>query len=85
MTSYDYLMEAVEERAEKRATKRVEEVMGRLTEEVTGRVTEEVTQRKDIEVIRKARLKGATIEFIADIVGLSSEKVRNILDELGIE
>ena len=89
MTSYDYLVEALEERAEKRVTKRVEEVMGRVMEEVTGRVTEEVTEKVvkkgKNEVIRKARLKGATIEFIADIVELSTEKVRSILDELGIE
>ena len=69
MTSYEHLAEAIEERAEKRAEKRAEER----------------AEKEKIEVIRKARLKGATIEFIADIVGLSSEKVRNILDELGIE
>ena len=54
---------------------------GRVTEEVT----EKVVKKGKIEVIRKARLKGATVEFIADIVELSTEKVRSILDELGIE
>ena len=36
-------------------------------------------------VIRNARLKGASIEFIADIVNLPAEKVRAILDKMGIE
>ena len=89
MTSYDYLVEALEERAEKRAekraeirlTKRIEEV----TEEVTGRVTEEAKENERVEVIKNARLNGLTIELIANIVKLPVAKVRSILDNLGIE
>jgi predicted transposase/invertase (TIGR01784 family) len=36
-------------------------------------------------VIKNARLKGCTTEFIAEIVSLSEVKVRQILNELGIE
>ncbi len=85
MTSYDYLVEAPEERAEKRVTKRIiEEVTVRVTEEMTVRVTEEV-EKAQVEVIKNARLKGSTIEFIADIVKLPEARVRSILDNLGIE
>ena len=36
-------------------------------------------------VIRNARLKGLSIELIADVVNLPAEKVREILDKMGIE
>ena len=86
MTSYDYLVEALEERAEKRVTKRIiEEVTGRVTEEVTGRVTEEATEKAQIEFIKNARLEGSTVEFIAKIVKLPVAKVQSILENLRIE
>ncbi len=37
------------------------------------------------EVIRKARLKGSSLEFIADITDLSVEQVKAILAKMGIE
>ena len=40
---------------------------------------------KKIDVICKARLNGSTIEFIAKIVSLPAEKVREILDTMKIE
>jgi hypothetical protein len=41
--------------------------------------------RRKSEVIRKARLNGATLEFIADITDLSVEQVKAILAKMGIE
>jgi predicted transposase YdaD len=59
-----------EKRGEKRGEKK-----GKLE----GRVEEKN------EVIRNARMKGLSIEIIADIVRMLPEKVRQILDEMGIE
>ncbi len=42
-------------------------------------------EKDKIEVIRNARYKGLSIEFIADIVNLLPERVRQILDLLKIE
>ena len=42
-------------------------------------------EKKTIDVIRSARINGGTIEFIAKIVNLPIEKVRAILDKMGIE
>ena len=42
-------------------------------------------EKRTMDVIRNARMKGANIEFIADIVSLPVEKVRAILDKMGIE
>ena len=42
-------------------------------------------EKKTIDVIRNARLNGGSIEFIAKIVDLPIEKVRAILDKMGIE
>jgi hypothetical protein len=42
-------------------------------------------QRERASVIRNARLKGLSIELISDIVNLPAEKIRQILDEMGIE
>ena len=41
--------------------------------------------KKTKNVIRNARLKGLNIELIADVVTLPVEKVRAILDKMGIE
>jgi predicted transposase YdaD len=41
--------------------------------------------RRKSEVIRKARLNGATLEFIANITDLSVEQVKAILSKMGIE
>ncbi len=41
--------------------------------------------RRKSEVIRKARLKGSTLEFIADITDLSIEQVKAVLAKMGIE
>ena len=38
-----------------------------------------------VTVIQRSRLKGISIEDIAEIVDLPVEKVRQILDSLGIE
>ena len=42
-------------------------------------------EKEKIDVICQARLNGSSIEFIAKIVRLPVEKVRQILDSLGIE
>ena len=42
-------------------------------------------EKKTKKVIRNARLKGLSIEVIADIVTLPVDKVRAILDKMGIE
>ncbi len=42
-------------------------------------------EKDKIDVICQARLNGSTIEFIAKIVRLPVEKVREILDTMKIE
>lgn len=42
-------------------------------------------KRGKLEIIRKARLNGATLEFIANITDLSVEQVKAILAKMGIE
>ena len=42
-------------------------------------------EKDKIDVICKARLNGLSIEFIATIVSLPAEKVREILDTMKIE
>ena len=42
-------------------------------------------EHRKSEVIRKARLKGSSLEFIADITDLSIEQVNAILTKMGIE
>jgi hypothetical protein len=42
-------------------------------------------EKDKIEVICKARLKGLSIDLIADIVNLSAERVRQILDKMNIK
>ena len=64
------LLEQAERRGEKRGEKRA---MKRASDRVI------------MMVIPNARLKGVSIEFIADIVTLPVEKVRKILDKMGIE
>lgn len=46
---------------------------------------DEGIEKEKLEVIRKARLKGSSIEFIAEIVSLEESRVRKILDEMGID
>ncbi len=46
---------------------------------------EEAMEKEKIEVIRNARHEGMSVEVIARIVKLLPERVREILDELGIE
>ena len=58
------------------------EVKGEKRGEKRG---EKLAEKIMIDVIRNARLKGSSIEFIADIVNLSVEKVRAILDKMGVE
>jgi acetone carboxylase gamma subunit len=41
--------------------------------------------KSKVEVIRNAHMNGASIEFISKIVNLPIEKIRQILDELGLE
>jgi predicted transposase YdaD len=41
--------------------------------------------KSKVEVIRNARINGASIEFISKIVNLPIEKIRQILHELGLE
>ena len=55
--------------------------------EVKGEKRGEKLAEKKImtDVIRNARLKGASIEFISDIVNFPAEKVRAILDKMDIE
>ena len=64
----ELLLHQAEVKGEKRGEKRGE----KLAEKIT------------IDVIRNARLKGSSIEFIADIVNLPVEKVRAILDKMRI-
>ena len=64
------LLHQAETKGEKRGEKRGEKVGD---------------EKRMIDVIRNARLKGASIEFIADVVNLPVEKVRAILDKMGIE
>ena len=47
--------------------------------------TEKGIENEKFEVIRNARHEGMSIEIIARIVNLAPEKVRQILDNLGIE
>jgi DNA-directed RNA polymerase sigma subunit (sigma70/sigma32) len=42
-------------------------------------------EKKEIEVIKNLRLEGSTLEFISKIVKLPVKRIRQILDELGIE
>jgi hypothetical protein len=42
-------------------------------------------EKRVLDIIRNARVKGATIEFIADIVNLPVEQVKTILDKMGIQ
>ncbi len=42
-------------------------------------------EHRKSEVIRKARLKGFSLEVIADITDLSIEQVKAILTKMGIE
>ena len=42
-------------------------------------------EKEKVEVIKNLRLEGSTIEFIAKIVNVPLNRVRQILDELGIE
>ena len=42
-------------------------------------------EKEKVEVIKNLRLEGSTIEFIAKIVNVPFNRVRQILDELGIE
>ena len=68
------LLHQAETKGEKRGEKRGEKVGEKVGDE-----------KRMIDVIRNARLKGASIEFIADVVNLPVEKVRAILDKMGIE
>jgi predicted transposase YdaD len=74
----EFLLQRAEDRGiakgEKRGEKRGEKI---------GEQRTELKMRS--EFIRNTRLKGLSIEFIADIVNLPVEKVRAILDEMGIE
>ena len=47
--------------------------------------TEKGTENKNIDVIRKARLAGLSIDIISNIVSLSPERVREVLDDLKIK
>ena len=42
-------------------------------------------EKEKVEVIKNLRLEGSTIEFIAKIVNVPLNRVKQILDELGIE
>jgi hypothetical protein len=42
-------------------------------------------EKKNIDVICQLRQEGSSIEFIANIVSLSPERVREILDNLKIK
>ena len=42
-------------------------------------------EKEKVEVIKNLRLEGSTIEFIAKIVNVPLNRVRQILDELGIK
>ena len=42
-------------------------------------------EKEKVEVIKNLRLEGSTIEFISKIVNVPLNRVRQILDELGIE
>jgi hypothetical protein len=65
----EFLLHRAEMKGEKRGEKRAEKEF----------------QRERASVIRNARLKGLSIELISDIVNLPAEKIRQILDEMGIE
>jgi predicted transposase YdaD len=41
--------------------------------------------KSKVEVIRNARINGASIEFISKIVNLPIEKIRQMLDEMELE
>ena len=42
-------------------------------------------EKNKIDIVCRARLLGCTIEFIAEIISLPAEKVREILDTMKIE
>ena len=42
-------------------------------------------EKEKLIFIQRSRLKGLSIEIIAEIVNLTVEKVRQILDSMGIE
>ena len=42
-------------------------------------------EKEKVEVIKNLRLEGSTIEFIEKIVNVPLNRVRQILDELGIK
>ncbi len=56
-----------------------------LYQKGTEKGIEKGIEKEKIDVICQARLNGSSIEFIAKIVRLPVEKVRQILDSLGIE
>ncbi len=68
------LLHQAEVKGEKRGEKRGEKVGEKSGDE-----------KRTMDVIRNARLKGLSIEVIADIVTLPVDKVRAILDKMGIE
>ena len=68
------LLEQAERRGEKRGEKRA-----------MKRAMKRGSDKVKMMVIPNARLQGASIELIADIVTLPVEKVRAILDKMGIE
>jgi hypothetical protein len=51
----------------------------------TEKGTEIGIEKKNIDVIRKARLAGLSIDIISNIVSLSPERVREVLDDLKIK
>ena len=56
-----------------------------LYQKGTEKGIEKGIEKEKIDVICQARLNGSSIEFIAKIVRLPAEKVRQILDSMGIE
>jgi predicted transposase/invertase (TIGR01784 family) len=70
----EFLLQRAEDRGIAKGEKRGEKI---------GEQRTELKMRS--EFIRNTRLKGLSIEFIADILNLPVEKVRAILDEMGIE
>ncbi len=49
-----------------------------LTKEVTERVTKEVTEKNTLDMARRMKQEGASLDFISKVTGLSFGDIENI-------
>ena len=74
----EYLKEAYEANIEYAVADAVEETTKRVTEEVTKEVTKEVTEKNTLDMAKKMKDAGVSIDIIVNITGLSKEEIESL-------